>query len=166
VSAAIDGLVGLCGALAFSSTIGMYFARRAVVTLRIGEPGTWWTGPLPMVLGAVGEVVYVLPLACGCVWLVEPLTGATIGQRVTGVRAGSVDARPPSRSRLWLRHVLLAAGFWGWTAALVSGRWQIAAAGTLVSILVAGGMASALGAARASLLDRVSGTRVWASPSR
>jgi len=156
----IDAGVGFAASLLLASSLGSYFAQRAVVTLRIGAPGTLWTGPLPLMLGVVGEVVYLLPFALFVAWILDPLTGATVGKRLLGLRVRDAGGRPASRRRRWFRNTLQTVGLWGWTLALVTGRWEIALVATLAGIVVLVGSLAALGPASLALHDRLSRTSV------
>lgn len=159
-AACIDAVLGFGLTLLLSKTVGDFFARRAVVTLRIGDPHTLWKGPIPMMLGIVGEVVYLLPFTFLVVRLLEPLTGATIGKRALGLRVRAADGGPASRSRLWLRTGILTVGMWGWTLALLVGSWQIAVLATAAGLVVFLGCFAALGPRKLALHDRWSGTGV------
>jgi hypothetical protein len=159
-AATIDAALGFGLALALSSSLGAYFARRAVVALRIGEPGTWWHGPIPMALGIFGEVVYLLPLTLLVVLAVEPFLGTTVGKAILGLEVGGEVDEPVPRARLWVRWATKGAGFWGWTVALLSGSWQVAALATGAAAAVAVGTLPALGPGRAALHDRITGTSV------
>ena len=160
-AASIDAAVGLAATFALASTLGIFFARRAVVTLRIGQPGTLWTGPIPLLLGTIGEVVYLLPFTLWLVWMVDPLTGASVGKRVCGLRVGEVDGRPATWQRRWARHAVQTAGLWGWTLALLAGRWEIAVLASVAGVVMWFGALGALCRSRAALHDRLSGSRVW-----
>jgi uncharacterized RDD family membrane protein YckC len=160
-AAGIDLSAGIAAALILRSSVGMFFARRAVVTLRIGEPDTLWKGPLPLVMGTFGEVVYLLPLTLFLVWSLDPMTGATIGKRLLGLRVCDDDGQPASQQRLWLRSALQTAGFSGWTLALLAGRWEIAVLASLAGGIVLLGSLSALGPASLALHDRLTHTSVW-----
>lgn len=151
---------GFAATLILRSGIGIFFARRAVVTLRIGAPDTLWKGPLPLMIGAFGEVVYLLPFALFLVWMLDPLTGATIGKRSLGLRVRAADGQPASRQRLWYRSALQTAGFWGWTLALLTGRWEIALLASLAGGVMLVGSLVALGPTSLALHDRLSRTRV------
>ena len=165
-AASVDAASSVGATLVLASTVGFFFARRAVVTFRIGEPDTFWKGPLPLMLGVIGEVVYLLPLMFYLVWLIEPLTGATLGKRLVGLRIGRVDGLPAQPRSLWLRHALQTASFWGWTLALLAGRWEIGALASVAGVAVFAGMCLAIGPAKAALHDRISETRVWRHDTR
>lgn len=152
--------VGFVASLVLASSIGTFFARRAVVTLRIGDPDTLWKGPLPLMLGAVGEVVYLLPVVLFVVWALDPLTGATVGKRLLRLRVRDAGCQPASRQRRWCRSVLQTAGLWGWTLALLTGRWGIAVLASLAGTVVLVGSLLALAPASLALHDRLSGTSV------
>lgn len=76
VAAGLDAAAAFALSIVLAPSVGIFFARRAVVTLRIGEPGTLWRGPVPLMIGIFGEVFYLLPLTISLVWLLDPLTGA------------------------------------------------------------------------------------------
>ena len=159
-AAIIDTGVGFVVSLVLASNIGTFFAHRAVVTLRIGDADTLWKGPLPMMLGAVGEVVYLLPLALLVAWLLDPLTGATVGKRLLRLRVRDAGCHPTSRQRRWCRSALQTVGLWGWTLALLSGRWGIAVLASIAGSVVLIGSLLALGRASLALHDRLSRTSV------
>jgi len=160
-AAAIDAAVALLIAIALSRTIGWYFAERAVVTLHIGQPGTLWKGPIPMILGAFGEVVYGLPFAGLLAWSADPLTGATLGKRLFRLRVRAVDGGPARTSRRLLRFAIQTVGLWGWTLALLSGRWEMALAATVTGVAVLLGAPLALGPRSLALHDRLSRTALF-----
>ncbi len=160
VAAAIDAMAGVATAILLSSSLGVFFARRAVVMLRIGDPETLWKGPVPLMLGVVGEVVYLLPFALFLAWILDPLTGATIGKRVMGMRVCDPDGRPSSRQARWRRSAIQTAGLWGMAVALVAGRWEMAVLATFVGVVMVAGSLLALGPASLALHDRLSSTGV------
>jgi uncharacterized RDD family membrane protein YckC len=157
-AAALDAAIGLAATLLLSSSIGLFFARRAVVTLHIGDPHTLWKGPLPFILGAIGEVVYLMPFIFLLVWILDPLTGATLGKRVFRLRVRATDGRPASTARRWYRCALQTAGLWGFTIALLAGSWQLAAIATVAGAIVLVGSFAAAGPSSLALHDRLSGT--------
>jgi hypothetical protein len=115
--------------------VGVFFARRAVVMLRIGEPGTLWKGPIPMMMGIAGTFVYALPLAFLLVALVEPITGASPGKMMFRVRPSSGESAASSRER-WRHAIIAATPWWGLTAALLFGSWQLAVIVVIASLLL------------------------------
>lgn len=156
----IDIGIGIVSALLLSSTLGMFFARRAVVMLRIGEPGTWWQGPVPLMLGVMGEVVYLLPVTLWLAWLVEPLTGATIGKRAFGLRICSDAGLPAESAALWSRSLVQTSGLWLITLGLLVGRWELAAVGVFALVVMTLGSLGAVGRTGRALHDRLTGTFV------
>jgi hypothetical protein len=145
--------------LVFSSGIGTFFARRAVVMLKIDEPGSIWKGPVPLMLGAIGDLVYLLPLALLVTWSLD-LTGSTIAKRLLGLQVRDAHGMRPSASRSWSRSALRTVGLWGCTLALIVGRWELAAAAIAAWLVVIAGMLLALGPASLAWHDRVTGTSV------
>ena len=159
LASGIDVTLALLLAVLLTSSSGAYFARRAVVTLRIGRPGTWWTGTLPMLLGAISPLAYGFAFALLLVWAMEPLFATSPGKLLLqseiavpcGNRAG----------RLWLRFAVKTSGAWLLCVALVSGRWPLACAAVLAAaVLSLGFLAVPFGGL--ALHDRVAGTRVTA----
>ena len=157
-AAAIDAGIGLAATLLLSSSIGLFFARRAVVTLHIGDPHTLWKGPLPFILGAIGEVVYLMPFIFLLVWILDPLTGATVGKRLLRLRVRATDGLPASNARRWWRSALQTAGFWGLTLAFLVGAWQLALAATIAGAIALAGCFAAAGPSSLALHDRLSDT--------
>lgn len=130
------------------------------MTLEIGEPGTFWQGPIPLMLGVVGEVVYLFPFALLLVWIAEPLAGGTIGKRILGLRVRLRDGGAASAANRWRRSAIETIGLWGWTLALLAGSWQIAVAASAAGLIVFAGCFAALSPACLTLHDRLSGTSV------
>ncbi len=148
-----DALLAALIALLASESVGVYFAERAVVTLGIGEPDTFWRGPVPLVLGLFGTFVYGLPAAATLVLVLEPLLGATPGKSLWGLRVGSRGGGPSRPRALWWRFGVKGMGAWGPMVSLVLGSWPVGAV--------------ALAAAAAGALlppplihDRIAGTEV------
>ena len=112
----------LLGFLFALGPIGTLFARRAVVMLRIGAPGTLWKGAIPMLLGIAGTFVYALPLAFLLVACVAPVVGASLGEMLVRVPTRGVD----SGAGRWKRAMMRATPWWGLTLALLIGSWQLA----------------------------------------
>lgn len=116
---AIDIFFGLILCHFLQLFLGYYFASRAVVTLRIGQPGTIWNGPIPWVMGMFGNYVYTIPFALFLIFLPEAIWGWTIGKKMLGLRVkGTLKQRA-------LRFLIKTSGFWGMTLALVIGSWQL-----------------------------------------
>ncbi len=159
-AAAIDVACGFAATLLLSKSVGVFFARRAVVTLRIGDPHSLWKGPIPFMLGMVGEVVYLIPFVFLLVWAVDPVTGATIGKRAFGLRVRAADGRPARREKRWLRFGVETVGLWGWTFALLAGEWQLALLASAAGAAMLAGSLVALGPRSVALHDRLSGTMV------
>jgi hypothetical protein len=160
-AAAIDAGIAFAVTLLLSSSVGLFFARRAVVTLHIGDPHSLWKGPLPFILGAIGEIVYLMPFIFLLVWTVDPLTGATIGKRVLRLRVRGTDGQPASNARRWWRSAMQTAGFWGLTLALLVGSWQLVIVATIAGAIVLAGSLAAAGSSSLALHDRLSGTACW-----
>jgi hypothetical protein len=157
---AIDVALGGAVCLLFSKTVGLFFARQAFVTLRVGQAGTWWTGPVPLVLGMFGEVVYFLPSVLLLIWTLDLLTGATVGKRLLALRERASDGGRASLVRRCARTAVQTAGLWGWTVALLIGSWQVALLASAAGVVVIAGSLLALGPARLTLHDRVTRTCV------
>jgi len=141
-AALVDLACGGLLATLLARTTGLYFAERAVVTLRIGEPGTLWQGPLPMVLGIFGELVYGLPFALAVVALAGAAIGVSPGRAACGLEVRGADGRALSRLRRLGRSLVTTAGLWLLVAALAAGSGAVAVVGALVTaaILVDGAL--------------------------
>jgi len=149
-ASAVDGAVALLLAVLMGHAIGGFFAGRAVVALRIHDPDSLWKGPVPMVMGILGEIVYLLPLTLLLVLLAEPLSGRTPGKSLL-----RLDVIPQDGAVLWLRFLVKASGPLLCLLGLLVGRWEIAAVGAAASAAIPAGFIIGLG-----LHDRVAGTRV------
>lgn len=150
-AAAVDALLALLLAVLLAPTAGRWLAGRAALALRVGEPGSPWTGGLPLALGAVGELTYGLPLALTLVLLAEPLAGRTFGHARTGLA--------PQGGRPWLRFAVKGLGAWGPTLALASGSWPATAAAAALGAIALAGAAPLLAGGR-TLHDALAGTRI------
>jgi hypothetical protein len=141
----IDVMAALLLGILFSNTpVGDFFARRAVVMLRIGAPDTIWTGPIPMLMGIAGRFVYVLPLALLAVALCDPVFGNSPGRAMLGLAPGTADVQSRSRLQRYGRALVTAAPWWGLTAALLAGSWVLALAFALVALALLGRAAKSL----------------------
>ena len=124
--------------------VGFYFAKRAFITLRAGQPGTIWKGVIPWFLSLIGPYFYTLPLSFFLIYLPEAVWGWSIGKLLMGLR---ITGRAKDR---WLRFIVKTSGFWGITLAFVLGSWQV-----LAFMLGIGVVVPLLG-----LSDRIAGTAV------
>jgi len=157
---AIDLATAFVLGIVLSPTLGIFFAERAVVTLRIGEAGTLWQGPIPLMLGIFGEIVYLLPFVLFVTWALDPMTGATIGMRVMRARVVRLDQAGLSRRTRWGRVLLLTVACWGWTLGLLTGFWLIAFVASVAGLIVWSGMLLALSRSGLTFHDRITGTTV------
>ncbi len=116
--------------------VGIFFAERAVVMLHIGSPGTVWKGPIPMIMGYLGTLVYVMPLAVLLVMLLEPVTGASPGKRL--FRLAVVESEDPvvARRVRWRRAAMQLSPIAGLVVALLVGSWQLALVATIAVTLL------------------------------
>lgn len=151
--------MGLAALLA--PTVGAWFAEQSVATFRVGEPGTWWTGPVPMVFALTGAFTYGLPFATWLIFAAAPLFGATPGQSLLGLTTVAVEGESPGRGARWRRFLMKAAPWSLGTAGLVIGQWVVAAGGVAALLPAAIGAIQALarGDGR-TWWDRWSGTRI------
>jgi uncharacterized membrane protein len=78
----MDGAFVLLLALLLASTLGEWCASRTVELLDIGQADTVWRGPVPLVLGILGNVVYALPVVCLIALLPEAVVGRGPGKLV------------------------------------------------------------------------------------
>jgi len=144
IAGTIDLFGGLVLGIALSNTpVGDFFARRAVVMLRIGAPDTLWKGPIPMLMGIAGRFVYVLPVALLAIALCEPLFGNSPGKAILGLASDADGDRADPHARRWIRTAVRAAPWWGLTVALVTGSWVLALVSALVSLAILGNAAFA-----------------------
>ena len=166
LSGTIDALVGLLLAMLLSGTTGRWFAGRSFVMLSIGSPDTFWRGPIPMVIGIFGVLVYGLPFALLLVLLPEALFGAGPGKWALGLAVASGDRGQPSDCdaasprRRWLRWFIKCSGLWCMTLALALGNASIAGLACVASIVVLLGFLPAAGRACLALHDRLSQTAI------
>jgi len=158
-AAALDALLCLAAAIPLARSAGYYFAERAVVTLRIGAPDSWWRGPLPLILSTVGEITYLLPaVAFLLLGLSEGVGRRSPGKRLLGLeiltRAGGAAGRAPR----WKRVALKSSPCWCGAAALVAGSAPLLLAAAFCGVAIFAGSLTALAPSRLALHDRLAGT--------
>jgi hypothetical protein len=124
------------GVLLANTGIGFFFAKRAVVMLKIGSVDTIWKGPVPMIMGILGPFTYVLPLAMLLVLLAEPLTGTSPGKSMLGLKIIPYNKAILSKKSLWCRTAIKSVFFWGLVVALLSGNWILALCATVMGCAV------------------------------
>lgn len=141
---ALDLLAAVALGIVLSNTaVGDFFARRAVVMLRIGAPDTIWKGPIPMLMGIAGRFVYVLPLAFLAVALCRPVFGNSPGKAILSLPNEPDADRADAPARPWIRTIARAAPWWGLTVALLTGSWVLALVFALVTLAFMGNAAFA-----------------------
>ena len=162
-SACFDFAFGIAVALLLTGTTGRWFAGRAAIMLSVGSPDTFWRGPIPMVLGVLGNFVYGLPFALLLALLGEVFFGAGPGKWLFGMRVAAIGGTTaPARKRL-MRWTLKCAGFWIMVLALVLGSTCLAALALGAAVVALAGLGLAIGSGRQALHDRLSGTAVFSS---
>jgi uncharacterized RDD family membrane protein YckC len=159
----LDAVLGIAIALPFSGTLGRWFAGRAVVTLSIGSPDTFWRGPIPMVMGIFGSFVYGLPLGLLLVLLAEALFDASPGKWLLGLSVAAADGSPAPTGNRLARWVLKCSALWGTALALAVGSCPIAVAAAVAGLVTLGGFFLAISPRAQALHDRVAGTAIYST---
>jgi hypothetical protein len=130
----IDLAAGLAlGLLLAPGPLGHYFSERAVVLLRIGQPETWFVGPMAMVIGILGELVFLLPLAVLLVLAPEALVGVSAGKLLFRLRTEAGD-RGSRIARLAGRYLVKTLPLSVSVVALVTGVWAIEVVALLLAL--------------------------------
>jgi len=160
MASAIDAALGVALALLLSGTLGRWFAGRAVVMLSIGSPDTFWRGPVPMILGVFGNVVYGLPFAMLLVLLPEALFGIGGGKGLLRLHVMGADGEPASTRSRWLRWTVKCSGLCGMVLALILGSGPVAVIAAGAALATMGGFCLAAGPRSEALHDRLTGTAV------
>jgi len=165
LSSVIDLIFAALLSLPLSRTLGEWFAERAVLMLSIGSPDTIWTGPIPMVLGMFGELVYVFPLAALLVLIPEVFFGAGPGKWVLGIRIVRATRLPVRSGRVpltagFVRWVVKCAGLISITLALVLGSGTAAVVAFGISVSVLAGFSVTVQPTSDALHDRLACTTV------
>jgi uncharacterized RDD family membrane protein YckC len=156
----IDLFVLLLVAMLLSRWSGIVFARLSREMLHIGQPGTFWKGPVAFLLGFVGNLFFGLPFAAIVCSLPEAVFGMGPGKMITGVRIVSEPGRGAARARLVGRALFKNLGAWGIVIAQVARAESFAAVAIAVGALVALGTLAAAGPAKRTLYDFAAGTLV------
>ena len=164
-ASAVDLILGLILGLLLSKNIGFFFARLAVVMLKIGSPESIWKGPLPMIMGIFSTFFYVLPFSILLVLVIEGFSGASPGKFLFGMRVREKEGAAAAPKTLLFRSIIKTSGLWGMTISLLIGSW-IAAIFSLAAIcLILIGFFWVLGNSKMALHDRISGSGVYSLQS-
>ncbi len=100
-AAASDFLLAAALSVVTAPQLGVWCGERAVLALSIGEPSSWWRGPLPLVLGLAGNVVFAMPFTLIAVGLARLAFGRTPGQALWRAEVTSLSQSFASRSLRW-----------------------------------------------------------------
>lgn len=161
LSLIIDLIIALALGLVMSHSIGYFFATRAEVMLLIGHPQSIWKGPVPLILGVIGPLTYVLPLAVLVVMLAEPLFDTSPGKLILKLKIAGLNGDRPSVRNLWLRHLVKTSPLWLMNLGLITGMWHIAVMAVLVFAVLVAGFFLSLGLERLAWHDKISRTSVF-----
>ena len=152
----VDAMVGALVALILAPTaLGHFFSSRAVVLLRIGEPGSWFKGPVAMIMGVLGEFVFLLPLA-----LALALAAEVVGSRGLGKRLCRIRIAGPARRAFVVRYLIKISPLWLSVLALLSGVWMVEMIALASALALLLGWLVAAFTGGDALQDRVAGTRL------
>lgn len=80
LATSVDAGIALTLSAISAVPLGQWCAQRAVLALAIDDPSSWWRGPLPLVLGILGTVVYSLPFTILAVGASRLAFGRTPGE--------------------------------------------------------------------------------------
>jgi hypothetical protein len=153
---AADGFLGLLLSLILAtSPIGHFFSARAVTLLRIGQPDSWFQGPAAMVIGMMGELVFVMPLGFALALMPEALVAWGLGKRLVRIRIAGTDGRS-----LALRYLIKTMPLWLSVIALLSGLWVIEQLAMVAAVVLIPGLLRSLFGSASALHDRVAGTQL------
>jgi uncharacterized RDD family membrane protein YckC len=100
-------------------------------------------------------------LAVAAYFLVEALAGASVGKLLLRLRVGTPAGRPAPMVTTLLRYVVKLSGPLVAVVAVLAGLPELFVASALLTLLVVGGGAAALGPERRALHDLVAGTAVY-----
>ena len=124
LAAGCDFALALLLGFLLLSTVGDWAATRAAQLFRVGEPDSAWQGPVPLMLGAIGNLMYALPLTLLLVLVPEALWGGAAGKSLTGLRVVSMP--PANTHRLRIRFLIKCAPCLAWALALALAQpWTI-----------------------------------------
>lgn len=160
VASVIDGGVALVLTGLLATTVGLFWAERAVVTFRIGESGGIWTGLGPMLLGLTAPVSYGFAAGLLLVLLAEALFGVSPGKMATRLSIRRPDGRDADPARLVRRFQVKTAGILLYLLALATGLWHFLVPAVLAGLVVLLGACGLFGPAGRTLHDRIARTAV------
>lgn len=112
-------------------------------------------------LGFFGGILLVMPMLGTLYYLVEALTGGTLGKLVLGQRIANIDGTKAGVGTLLDRYVIKNVGWLLWLSGALLGFQILSAAAGAAAFVVFLGCFMALGSARMALHDRVAGTAVF-----
>lgn len=159
-AAMVDGAAALLVTVLLASTVGLFWAERAVVTFHIEDPESIWKGLGPMLMGLTAPVSYGFALGLALILLSEALFGVSPGKMVTRSAIRGADGGAPDRARLVRRFQVKTAWILLYLVALGTGFWQILVPAVLAAVAVAVGGLGMFGPAGRTLHDRLARTAV------
>lgn len=163
LAACCDGILAVVLGLLLSSTLGTWAASRAAQILQVGDADGFWRGPVPLMLGAIGNLTYALPLLPLLVVLPEALLGVGPGKLLTGLHIVALKTAR-KRSRM-IRFLLKCAPCLAWLLALsVRQPWTLSLFVASLVLFTAGWLP--LLRRGEALHDRLAQTQVQASRSQ
>lgn len=161
VSALLDLAAALLVTGLLASTMGMYWAQRAVVTFRIGDPESPWKGIGPMLLGLTGPVAYGFAAGLVLVLLGELMFGTSPGKLATNTWILTANKTRARSGPLVIRFLVKLSGPLLYCLALATGRWEILLLAALAGVSVLVGGCCLWIANGHTLHDRAVGTSVY-----
>jgi hypothetical protein len=160
-SALLDGAAALLVTGLLASTVGMYWAQRAVVTFRIEDPQSPWKGIGPMLLGLTGPVAYGFAAGLVLVLLGELMFGTSPGKLVTKTWILTANESRAPMGPLAIRFLVKMSGPLLYCLALITGRWEILPLAAIAGLtILVGGFGQWISKGR-TFHDRAAGTSVF-----
>ncbi len=160
MAALIDTMLAFLLTALLASSVGWFFAERAVITFRVYSPDTLWNGPIPLMLGAISTLSYGFAFALLVVLSCEGVWGASLGKILMRRRVRSL-ARDAAPSRdVWRRFALKTAPWSVFCLALLSGRWELVLVAAALGAWAVVDLGVALILRRRLWHERVTGTEV------
>jgi len=162
----IDGAALLALTLFLGQLVGRFFSSRAAVMLRIGQPDTFWKGPLPMLIGMAGAFWFTIPFAALVLGAAEAVYGAGLGKALLSLRIRSADGSRAGGGRLFLRALLKYLPALAVALGILLQLPELALASLAAAAVTLLGFTLCLSPPRGALHDLIARTRVFGDGPR
>ena len=113
------------------------------------------------IIGSLIGIIIAITLVCAVYYLVEGLSGYTLGKLALGIRVASADGTAAPIGQLMGRYAVKNIGTLMFVAAAITGVESLKTVGSIGGLVIFIGCFMVLGASKQALHDRIVGTAVF-----